>query len=99
MHLVSTAAHWLKVQEPQNLFHRDLGAQPVEVDPWHGLVPARKKKEQGGTVPFPHIYRERGTVPQLRRSVAALPTIRRAAELAGVLQRLQDLAQPVIVDG
>ena len=38
MELVSTARDGLKVQKTQYLFHRDLGAQAVEVDPWHELL-------------------------------------------------------------
>jgi hypothetical protein len=64
MHLVSTAPDRLKVQELQYLLHRDVGAQPVEVDPWHSppLVETRSKEERRRTVPFPLLYRERGTV-------------------------------------
>jgi hypothetical protein len=37
MPLVSTPAHGLKTQLPQDLIHPDLSAQFGEVNTWHGL--------------------------------------------------------------
>jgi hypothetical protein len=52
--LISTASDRLKVQSPQYLLHRDLGAQAVEVNPGHGLPLARvlkTKEKEGRSVP------------------------------------------------
>ena len=88
----------LEPKQAQNLLHRDFGANSVEVDSWHGCsllgnTPARCSFDR--SVPFLSMGNGNG-VPPL--SAESLPTTRRAADMAGSLQRLQRLAQALVLD-
>src|SRR5271169_6236001 len=87
----------LEPEQVQDLLHRDLGANSIEVDTWHGWsslgdTTARYSR----TVPFPFSLWGTGTT-LLGRSVPALPATRRATNPAGSLQHLQRLAQALVL--
>ena len=60
--LVAKAAGGCEVDQLQDLLHGDLVAKRVEVDSGHGRLSFGGWFDGGRTVPFPPIYRERGTV-------------------------------------
>src|ERR1035441_9336626 len=96
----------LEPKQAQHLLHRDLSANSVEVDAWHGCSLLGDTTAQCSrstlslskrTVPFPFSLWGTGTA-LLGWSVQALPTSGRAAEPAGSLKRLQHLAQALVLD-
>ena len=67
----------LEGEQVEDLLHRDLGTEPVEVDPWHGVVLTQSRiLRWTRTVPFPLLSRE-GTAtvlgdPSGRRQLVAV---------------------------
>jgi hypothetical protein len=88
----------LELEQAQDLLHCDLIAKSVEVDSRHGSYSRDDKTARcSRTVPFP--YSLWGTGTALRsRSTQALPTTRRTAEPARPLERLNRLAQTLVLD-
>jgi len=91
--LMARAAGWLEAKQAEHLLHRDFGAKPVEVDPWHGSLStpknARGRRRQDRSVP--PLYIGNGE-RSFGHPLDALPTRRRAAEPAGSLQVRKRLA-------
>ena len=48
--LIARSPRRLEAEQAQDLFHRDLGAKPVEVDPWHDIPLSPRRAREG--VPF-----------------------------------------------
>ena len=91
----------------QDLFHRDLGANSVEIYARHDCFSGGELVEPHSmtrwlgdrrTVPFPLISLWGTGTALHRRSTQALPTSGRAAKPASPFQRLQYLAQPLVLD-
>jgi len=59
--LIARSTRWLEREQIENILHRDLGSQPVEVDPGHGL-PLLGLAEAGGSFRSLSLYGERGTI-------------------------------------
>jgi hypothetical protein len=82
----------LEPKQAQDLLHRDLSANSIEVDAWHDCSSLGDTTVQcSRTVPFPLSLWGTGTA-LLVWSVRALPTSGCVAKPAGSLQRLQRLA-------
>lgn len=92
--LIAHSLARLEAEQVEYLLHRDLRATPGMVLP---LLVARFAGWERRAVPFPFYIGEQGTA--LHRSINALPTAGRAAELAGLLQRFQGLAQAFVLNG
>ena len=82
--LYPRSTHGLKPKQTQDPLHRDLSANSIEVDTWHGCSSAVQGTTRcSQTVPFP-LNSLWGTGTALhRRSSQALPTSGRATNLAG----------------
>ncbi len=93
------SARGLEPKQAQDLLHRDLGCELCRSRRRARLLPHSVTRRLGAstTVPFPLSLWGTGTA-LLDRSVGPLPTSGRAAEPAGSLQRLQHLAQALVLD-
>src|SRR5271168_309910 len=97
----------LESKQAQDLLHRNLGANSVEIYTRHGCSSGGELIEPHSmtrwlcdrrTVPFPLISLWGTGTTLFGRSVQALPTSGRAAKPASPFQRLQHLAQPLVLD-